>query len=379
MNFIIDRNSLLKPLGHVYSVVERRNTIPILSNVLIETNSSKVSFTATDMDMDIVEETSCIVLKQGKVTLAAHTLYDIVRKLPDGSEVRIELKELNVEVSAGKSKFILPTLPVDDYPIMTNIEKGHEFKLHSIDLANLIDNTKFAISLEETRYYLNGIFLHVPNSNSKTLRAVATDGHRLAQAEIPLPEGALNMPGIILPRKAVGEIRKLTDSTDGKINVIISNTKAQFVFPNSILTTKLIDGSFPDYQRVIPKENLNKLVVSNQEFSKAIDRVSTVSMEKSRAVKLSLRNNLLSLNVNSHDLGNASEDLEINYSHDILEIGFNSKYLLDIASQIQGKEIEILLSDSASPALIIDPDQDGVIFVLMPMRVWFSVRFKSVI
>ena len=379
MDFTIDRNALLKPLGHIYSVVERRNTIPILSNVLIETNSSKVSFTATDMDMDIVEETSCIVLKQGKVTLAAHTLYDIVRKLPDGSEVRIELKELNVEVSAGKSKFILPTLPVDDYPIMTNIEKGHEFKLESIDLANLIDNTKFAISLEETRYYLNGIFLHVPNSNSKTLRAVATDGHRLAQAEIPLPEGALNMPGIILPRKAVGEIRKLTDSTDGKINVIISNTKAQFVFPNSILTTKLIDGSFPDYQRVIPKENLNKLVVSNQEFSKAIDRVSTVSMEKSRAVKLSLRNNLLSLNVNSHDLGNASEDLEINYSHDILEIGFNSKYLLDIASQIQGKEIEILLSDSASPALIIDPDQDGVIFVLMPMRVWFSVRFKSVI
>ena len=369
MNFTIDRNALLKPLGHIYSVVERRNTIPILSNVLIETNSSKVSFTATDMDMDIVEETSCIVSSQGKVTLAAHTLYDIVRKLPDGSEVKIELRELNVEVSAGKSKFILPTLPVDDYPIMTNIEKGHEFSLQSIDLANLIDNTKFAISLEETRYYLNGIFLHVPNSDNKKLRAVATDGHRLAQAEIPLPEGASDMPGIIIPRKAVGEIRKLTDGTDGKIKVIISNTKAQFVFPNSILTTKLIDGSFPDYQRVIPKENLNKLVVSNQEFSKAIDRVSTVSMEKSRAVKLSLGKNLLSLNVNSHDLGNASEDLEIDYNYDILEIGFNSKYLLDIASQIQGKEIEILLSDSASPALITDPDQDGVIFVLMPMRV----------
>ena len=185
------------------------------------------------------------------------------------------------------------------------------------------------------------------------------------------------MPGIILPRKAVGEIRKLTDGTDGKIKVNISNTKAQFVFPNSTLTTKLIDGSFPDYQRVIPKENLNKLLVSNQEFSKAIDRVSTVSLEKSRAVKLSLSNNLLSLNVNSHDLGNASEDLEIEYSYDNLEIGFNSKYLLDITSQIQGKEIQILLSDSASPALITDPDQDGLIFVLMPMRVWFSVRFKS--
>ena len=255
MDFIIDRNALLKPLGHIYSVVERRNTIPILSNVLIETNSSKVSFTATDMDMDIVEETGCIVSSQGKVTLAAHTLHDIVRKLPDGSEIKIEHRDLNVEVSAGKSKFILPTLPVDDYPIMTNIDKGHEFSIQSIDLTNLIDNTKFAISSEETRYYLNGIFLHVPDSEKDKLRAVATDGHRLAQAEIPLPEGAENMPGIILPRKAVGEIRKLTDGTDGKIKIIISNSKAQFIFPNSTLTTKLIDGSFPDYQRVIPKEN----------------------------------------------------------------------------------------------------------------------------
>ncbi len=369
MDFTIDRNTLLKPLGHIYSVVERRNTIPILSNVLLETNSSKVSFTATDMDIDIIEETGCIVAKQGKVTLAAHTLHDIVRKLPDGSEIRIEHKNLNVELSSGKSKFILPTLPVDDYPIMSNIEKGHEFTLQSIDLANLIDNTKFAISLEETRYYLNGIFLHVPDSNKKKLRAVATDGHRLAQAEIPIPGGAENMPGIILPRKAVGEIRKLTDVTEGEIKITISSNKAQFVFPNSILTTKLIDGSFPDYQRVIPKENLNKLVVQNSEFSKAIDRVSTVSMEKSRAVKISLRNNMLSLNVNSHDLGDASEDLEIDYNNDDLDIGFNSKYLLDIASQIQGKEIEILLSDSASPALITDPEQDGVIFVLMPMRV----------
>ena len=376
MNFTIDRNALLKPLSHIYSVVERRNTVPILSNVLIETNSSKVSFTATDMDMDIVEETNCIVSSQGKATLVAHTLHDIVRKLPDGSEIKIQLNDLNVEVSAGKSKFILPTLPVDDYPVMTNVEKGHEFNVQSIDLASLIDNTKFAISSEETRYYLNGIFLHIPEANKEKLRVVATDGHRLAQAEIPIPEGAQDMPGIILPKKAVGEIRKLTDGTDGEIKIIISNSKAQFIFPNSVLTTKLIDGSFPDYQRVIPKENLNKLVVSNTQFSRAIDRVSTVSMEKSRAVKLSLSNNLLSLNVNSHDLGDASEDLEIDYNYDNLNIGFNSKYLLDIASQIQGNEIEILLSDSASPALITDPDQDGVIFVLMPMRVWFSIRFN---
>ena len=369
MHFTIDRNSLLKPLGHIYSVVERRNTIPILSNVLIETNSSKISLTATDMDMDIVEVTGCIVSKQGKATLSAHTLYDIVRKVPDGGEIKIELLDLNVEVSAGKSKFILPTLPVDDYPVMTEIEKGNEFSLQSVDLLNLIDNTKFAISSEETRYYLNGIFLHVPEDNKNKLRAVATDGHRLAQAEIPIPEGAESIPGIIIPRKAVGEIRKLAEGTEEKVKIIVSNTKVKFIFPNSILTTKLIDGSFPDYQRVIPKENLNKLVVANADFSKAVDRVSTVSMEKSRAIKLSLNKNLLSLNVNSHDLGNAFEELEIDYNSQNLDIGFNSKYLLDISSQIQGKDIEILLSDSASPALITDPDQDGVIFVLMPMRV----------
>ena len=369
MKFTIDRSSFLKPLGHIYSVVERRNTIPILSNVLIESDASKVSFTATDMDMDIVETVGCIVSSQGKLTVSAHTLYDIVRKLPDGSEIQIELIDLNVEVSAGKSRFILPTLPVDDYPVMTEIEKGNEFSLEAVDLANLIDNTKFAISSEETRYYLNGIYLHVPDIKSNKLRAVATDGHRLAQAEVPIPKGAENMPGVILPRKAVGEVRKLIDSTDGLVTIIISKTKAKFIFPTSILTTKLIDGSFPDYQRVFPKENLNKLLVSNSHFSKAIDRVSTVSMEKSRAVKLSLSNNVLLLQVNSHDLGNASEELDVNYTSDPIDIGFNARYLLDISGQIQGKDIELSLSDSASPALITDPDQEGVIFVLMPMRV----------
>ena len=369
MKFTIDRSSFLKPLGHIYSVVERRNTIPILSNVLIESDASKVSFTATDMDMDIVETVGCIVSSQGKLTVSAHTLYDIVRKLPDGSEIQIELIDSNVEVSAGKSRFILPTLPVDDYPIMTEIEKGNEFSLEAVDLANLIDNTKFAISSEETRYYLNGIYLHVPDIKSDKLRAVATDGHRLAQAEVPIPKGAENMPGVILPKKAVGEVRKLIDSTDGLVTIIISKTKAKFIFPTSILTTKLIDGSFPDYQRVVPKENLNKLLVSNSHFSKAIDRVSTVSMEKSRAVKLSLSNNVLLLQVNSHDLGNASEELDVNYTSDPIDIGFNARYLLDISGQIQGKDIELSLSDSASPALITDPDQEGVIFVLMPMRV----------
>ena len=379
MEFKINSSDLLKALSHIHGIVEVRHTLPILSNIILEAKDNELILSSTNLDIYCADKIKAEVSKEGEISVSAVTFFEIVKRLPSGSEVVMSIEEGENEIilKCGRSKFNLSTLRTDDFPVISDNDLSTNFVLSADELIRVIDKTKFAVSNEETRYYLNGIFLHVPNSDNQKLRAVATDGHRLAQAEIPIPEGASNMPGIILPRKAVGEIRKLTDGTDGIIKVIISNTKAQFVFPNSILTTKLIDGSFPDYQRVIPKENLNKLLVSNQEFSKAIDRVSTVSLEKSRAVKLSLNNNLLSLNVNSHDLGNASEDLEIDYNYDNLEIGFNSKYLLDITSQIQGKEIQILLSDSASPALITDPDQDGVIFVLMPMRVWFSIRFKS--
>ena len=366
MKFSIVKSDLLRPLSHIYSVVEKRNTIPILSNTVIEALDGHIAFTATDMEIDIVEKIQSSTISNGKLTVSAHTLYDIVRKLPDGSEIIVSANENNLILSCGKSEFMLPTLPFDDYPIMTDISGGKSFSISSVDLQNLIDNTKFAISLEETRYYLNGIFLH---QNDNLLRAVATDGHRLAQAEINLPTGAEGMPSIIIPRKTVGELRKLLDDTEADIPITVSSNKIKFSINNCTLTSKLIDGSFPDYQRVIPKGNTKNLVISTKEFKEAVDRVSTISIEKSRAIKLSLSKNNLILKVNSHDSGNASEEMEVSFEYDSMEIGFNSKYLLDIALQIQGKDIQFSLSDSSSPALITDPEQEGIIFVLMPMRV----------
>ena len=366
MKFSIVKSDLLRPLSHIYSVVEKRNTIPILSNTVIEALDGHIAFTATDMEIDIVEKIQSSTISNGKLTVSAHTLYDIVRKLPDGSEIIVSANENNLILSCGKSEFMLPTLPFDDYPIMTEISGGKSFSISSVDLQNIIDNTKFAISLEETRYYLNGIFLH---QNDNLLRAVATDGHRLAQAEINLPTGAEGMPSIIIPRKTVGELRKLLDDTEADIPITVSSNKIKFSINNCTLTSKLIDGSFPDYQRVIPKGNTKNLVISTKEFKEAVDRVSTISIEKSRAVKLSLSKNNLILKVNSHDSGNASEEMEVSFEYDSMEIGFNSKYLLDIALQIQGKDIQFSLSDSSSPALITDPEQEGIIFVLMPMRV----------
>ena len=369
MKFSIVKSDFIKPLSHIYSVVEKRNTIPILSNVVIEASENTIAFTATDMEIDLVEQIPASVVSHGKITVSAHTLYDIVRKFPDGSEIILNLLDNNLIVSCGKSEFVLPTLPFDDYPIMSNISGGISFLISSLDLQNLIDNTKFAISLEETRYYLNGIYLHEASSDTQVIRAVATDGHRLAQAEIKLPENAKGMSSIIIPRKTVGEVRKLLEDTEGNIKITVSNNKIKFEITNCILTSKLIDGSFPDYQRVIPKENTKSLLVSTKEFKDAVDRVSTISIEKSRAVKLSLNKNNLILKVNSHDTGNASEELEASFDEEPMEIGFNSKYLLDISSQINGKNIKFSLSDSASPALITDPEQEGIIFVLMPMRV----------
>ena len=366
MKFSIVKSDLLRPLSHIYSIVEKRNTIPILSNTVIEALDGHIAFTATDMEIDIVEKIQSNIISNGKLTVSAHTLYDIVRKLPDGSEIIVSANENNLILSCGKSEFMLPTLPFDDYPIMTDISGGKSFSISSVDLQNLIDNTRFAISLEETRYYLNGIFLH---QNDNLLRAVATDGHRLAQAEINLPTGAEGMPSIIIPRKTVGELRKLLDDTEADIPITVSSNKIKFSINNCTLTSKLIDGSFPDYQRVIPKGNTKNLVIPTKDFKEAVDRVSTISIEKSRAVKLSLSKNNLILKVNSHDSGNASEEMEVSFEDDSMEIGFNSKYLLDIALQIQGKEIQFSLSDSSSPALITDPEQEGIIFVLMPMRV----------
>ncbi len=367
MKLTIDRISLLRPLGHVQSVVERRNTIPILANVVLRAEGGELSLTATDMDMDIATEVGCSVMTSGTTTMSAHLLYDIARKLPDGAEVEIAVNDGHAMVSAGRSSFRLPTLPVEDFPAVSSNELPVNFSLTAADMRDLIDATRFAISTEETRYYLNGIYIH--KAESGELCAVATDGHRLAMTRQALPSGAAQMPSIILPRKAVSELRKLLDDFDGDVLVGLSETRAEFRFGVVRLTSKLIDGTFPDYTRVIPVGNDRIMQVDVSAFSAAVDRVSTVASEKSRSVKMGLKSGVLTLSASNTDASSATEELEVSYDGPEMEIGFNARYLLDIAGQVNSDLVEFALADQGSPSLVRAPGDEASLFVLMPMRV----------
>jgi DNA polymerase-3 subunit beta len=372
MKVTVERAALLKSLGHVHRVVERRNTIPILANVLVKADRSKLSFKATDLDLEESETIPAEVGQGGATTVPAHMFYEIVRKLPEGAQIVLEASgdRAVLAVRAGRSRFTLQTLPESDFPDLAAGDMTHRFKLQAADLKRLIDKTQFAISTEETRYYLNGIYLHSAGSNkSPTLRAVATDGHRLAQVELALPDGAAGMPGIIVPRKTVGEVQRLIEDNEAEIAVELSPGKIRFAFGDVTLTSKLIDGTFPDYSRVIPTGNDKELVVDKKEFEQAVDRVSTVSSERGRAVKLSLSNGRLMLSVTNPDSGSATEEVEVEYGADPLDIGFNSRYLLDIAAQIEGQAAVLKLADPGSPTLIQDRDSKNALYVLMPMRV----------
>jgi DNA polymerase III subunit beta len=368
MKLTIERTALLKSLGHVQSVVERRNTIPILSNVLVEAKGERVGLTATDMDLAIVDHATAEITAPGAATVPAHMLYDIVRKLPEGSQVQLELAGDGGQfaIKAGRSRFTLQTLPKEDFPSTAAGDLPHRFPISAVDLRSLIDHTKFAISTEETRYYLNGIYLHAHTSGKQhALRAVATDGHRLARVEMPLPDGAEKIPGVIVPRKMVGELRKLIE----EVEVSLSDTRVRFAFDEIVLTSKLIDGSFPDYQRVIPTGNDKVLEVDRREFRDAVDRVSTISSEKSRAVKLSLKSGSVVISATSPENGTAIEELEVKYEGAPLEIGFNSRYLLDVADEIDGDGLQMVLADAVAPTLVRDMADAMALYVLMPMRV----------
>lgn len=370
MELTIEQSDFLKTLGHVQSVVERRNTIPILSNVLIEADNNQVALTATDLDLSIVEKTAASVKKGGSITVPAHTMFEIVRKIPEGAKISLSLSDDNrLEVKASRSRFVLAALSKDDFPVMSGTDMAHTFTLSAQDLKKLIDKTRFAISSEETRYYLNGIFLHVVEEKKDMLRAVSTDGHRMARVEIPAPQGTKGMPSVIVPRKAVSELRKLIEEFDGDVEVGLSDARVRFSFDSTTLTTKLIDGTFPDYKRVIPTANEKALEVDGRALASAVDRVSTISSDKTRSVKLSLDKNTLQLSVNSPESGTASEEVNVKYTSEPMEIGFNARYLLDILDQIEGEEVKIELADAASPTLIRDTGDKDSLYVLMPMRV----------
>ena len=372
MKISIERGTLLKAVSQAQSVVERRNTIPILANVLIEAEGDSVQFRATDLDIEVVDKAPAQVERAGATTVAATTLHEIVRKLPDGALVTLTADSATgrLTVDAGRSNFSLATLPREDFPVMASSEYQSNFTAPAAVLRRLFDKSKFAISTEETRYYLNGIYMHATDSDvDPMLRAVATDGHRLARFEMALPEGAKGMPGVIVPRKAVNEVRKLIDDVDDEIEVSLSETKMRFAFGHIRLTTKLIDGTFPDYERVIPQGNDKRLSLDCKSFAQAVDRVATISTEKSRAVKLALEPGTLTLSASSPDAGMATEEVEVGYDAGQMEIGFNSKYLLDIAQQIEGDQVEFVLADAASPTVVLDAGDSGALYVLMPMRV----------
>src|SRR3982751_1474585 len=372
MKVTVERADLLKSLGHVHRVVERRNTIPILANVLVRADKAKLSFKATDLDLEVIETVAAEVGQAGVTTVPAHMFYEIVRKLTEGAQVVLEATgdRAVLTIRAGRSRFTLQTLPESDFPDLAAGDMTHSFSLAAADVKRLIDRTQFAISTEETRYYLNGIYLHTAGTaKAATLRGVATDGHRLAQIDPLLPSGATGLPGVIVPRKTVGEVQRLIEDNEAEVKIELSQGKIRFTLGNVVLTSKLIDGTFPDYGRVIPQNNDKELIVDKKDFEAAVDRVSTISSERGRAVKLALSSGKLVLSVTNPDSGSATEELEVEYASDALDIGFNSRYLLDIAAQIEGEVAVLRLADPGSPTLVQDKENKGALYVLMPMRV----------
>lgn len=366
----IERAALLKALSHVQSVVERRQTIPILSNVLIETSGDTVRFKATDNEIEIAESVPAAVETQGAITVPAHKLYDIVKKLADGLQVAMafnpETSQLSIQ--SGRSKFALASLPADGFPSMAKENMPFHFEMNATDIVDLISKTSFAVSLEETRYNLNGIYFHEKHGEKGGLSAVATDGHRLACATVPLPNGAEGIPGVIIPRKTIGELSKLAAEVEGKVEVELSANQIRFKIADVELSSRLIDGTYPEYEKVIPQNNDKVLEADAAVLSDVIERVAVVS-EKSRGIKLALNENLLQVFAASVDEGSAEDEMDAVYTAEAVEIGFNYRYLLDILAQVKGGTVQMKLTDGLSPVILADAKDDTALYVLMPMRV----------
>jgi DNA polymerase-3 subunit beta len=373
MSLTLPRAALAGALASLSRVVERRSTIPILSNVKLEAKGGRLTLTATDLDIEAV----AAIEASGDLatSVPAHLLHDILRKLPEGGEVNLAMdaEDKKLVVRAGRSRFTLQALPIEDFPSIAIGEMPWRFSLPAYDLGALFSTVQFAISTEETRYYLNGIYLHVPDAEgAPQLTAVATDGHRLARQRCPAPAGAEGMAGLILPRKTAGEVlAALKGMKDGKaaVTIEVSPAKIRFILPGLTLTSKLIDGTFPDYSRVIPVANEKRLVLERDDFAAAVDRVSTISSERGRAVRLSLAEGKLTLSVNNPEAGNSVEEMDADYEGPPLEIGFNARYLADMLGQMASDSVLFKLGDPSSPMLAQTREGDPALFVLMPMRV----------
>jgi len=375
MDFKVNSSDLLKALSHIHGIVEVRHTLPILSNIIITAKDNNLTLSSTNLDIFCSDKLNAEVISSGEISVSAVTFYEIIKRLPNGSEIQATFDDesSSLILKCGRSKFNLTTMQTEDFPTISDSDLTTKFILSASELIRMIDKTKFAISNEETRYYLNGIFLHKTQKNSiDMLRAVATDGHRLAQYDIPLPQGAEEMTGLIIPKKTILELRRILDDASGDINIQLNENKIKFSFSELNIISKVIDGTFPDYTKVIPQNNDKTFTTNNAELKSAVDRVSAVAINeetKSKAIKLSIESNKLLLSVDSSSKGSANEEIDLDYNKERVEIGFNSRYLVDICNEIDGEEVSINLLDSISPAIILDKSDENLFFVLMPMRI----------
>ena len=371
MKFKIVRSTFFKTLSHLQGIVDKKNSLPILSNILIEAKDNKLIFSSTDMDISIIEKIDCNVVEDGATTINSQILYDIVRKIDENSEIEIISNDGKLlTLRADGSRFSLASLPKEDFPIIDQDDSGVKIKINSKILFKLIDKTKFAISNEETRYFLNGLYFNVNTEQSKsTVTLVGTDGHRLAKFSYNIQENVDQVLGVIIPKKTIYELSKLLSETDSEVSISVSSSKIVFKIGEIIFISKLIDGSFPDYKRVIPKNNTNILKINRDTLLSAVDRVSTIANDKSPVIKFKLLQNILNLNTVNDESSTASEDLKINYDGDDIEIGFNSKYIMDIVNNLEDNEISINLKDNTSPIVALENSNSDLVYVLMPMRV----------
>ena len=369
MKFNANQQDLQQALNYCQGVIEKRSTLPILSNILLDVKNSKLTITATDLDLIFVHQLKDIeVLEEGKTTTTSSIMYDIVRKFYSGKKINLTLTEKSrLHLESEKSIFNLNCISASEFPLTDENFSQNEFSIKSKNLLKLLNKCKFSVSNDETRHYLSGIFLHQTEvDDKKYLTAVATDSHRMSISKIRLDQ-QIDFDPIILPKKTIFQLCSLLENYDGDVRISNTKSKIKFELNNSILISKLIDGKFPNYVQVIPKNNQKKLEIDLKLFLNSVDRVASVSLDKKDGVKFSLTKDVLNLSVNNANSGDGKETLVVKFDHD-LEISFNSRYLIDVASQLDGGKIELFLNDTGSPALIKDPGDFDSIFVVMPMK-----------
>ncbi len=369
MKFNINQQDLQQALNYCQGVIEKRSTLPILSNVLLNASNSKLLITATDLDLIFIHQIDNIeIIEEGKTTTTSSIMYDIVRKFSSGKKINLSLRdESKLQLESEKSIFNLNCISPSEFPLTDENFNQNEFVINSKKLLKLLNKCKFSVSNDETRHYLSGIYFHQTEVEDKNyLTAVATDSHRMSISKIRLDQ-KIDFDPIILPKKTIFQLCSLLDNFDGEVKISNVKSKIKFELGNSILISKLIDGKFPNYIQVIPKNNQKKLELDLKLFLGSVDRVASVSLDKKDGVKFNLTKDTLNLSVNNTNSGDGNETININFEHD-LEISFNSRYLIDIASQLDGEKIEIFFNDVGSPALIKDPSDFDSIYVVMPMK-----------